>query len=90
MNEVRGSKKCLIVLIKITLTSVCPASQKVLAIAIQRLMMFIYNSMNYVIYKPTCSANYDYRMASTRLPELQTMSKHEAAQIAVHYDYQIP
>ena len=46
--------------------------------------------MNYVIYKPACSANYDYRMASTRLPELQTMSKHEAAQIAVHYDYQIP
>ena len=53
-------------------------------------MMFIYDLMNYVIYIPTCSANYDYRMASTRLPELQTMSKHEAAQIAVHYDYQIP
>ena len=53
-------------------------------------MMFIYDLMNYVIYKPTCSANYDYGMASTRLPELQTMSKHEAAQIAVHYDYQIP
>ena len=47
-------------------------------------------AQHYVIYKPTCPANYDYRMASTRLPELQTMSKHEAAQIAVHYDYQIP
>ena len=79
----------MIVLIEVTLTSECPVAHKVLAIAIQRLM-FINELMNYVIYKPTCTANYDYRMASTRLPELQTMSKHEAAQIAVHYDYQIP
>lgn len=81
----------MIVLIEVTLNSECPVYHKLLARAIQRLvMMFIYDLMNYVIYKPTCSANYDNIMASTRLPELQTMSKHEAAQIAVHYDYQIP
>ena len=36
MNQVKGSKKCLIVVIKVTLTSECPVSHKVLARAIFR------------------------------------------------------